>query len=109
MSENPEQSLKVALTFGDPDVPDREKRYYKWYFVHALTGFIGGFGMVVTPVHFEEATLVLPFAMLPGMVAIRQTVEFLRRNDTPGRDLGDHLTGFVIGLVGGAILLQWGI
>jgi len=36
------------------------------------------------------------------MVAVRQTVEFIRRGDTPGRDLGDHLVGFTAGLVAGA-------
>ena len=38
------------------------------------------------------------FALLPILVVARQTVEFLRQNDTPGRDLGDHITGYVVGI-----------
>ena len=41
----------------------------------------------------------LAFALLSILVVARQTVEFLRRNDTPGRDLGDHLTGYFLGIV----------
>ena len=33
-------------------------------------------------------------------VLTRQTVEFLRRNDTPARDIGDHIAGMVLGVAG---------
>ena len=65
--------------------------------LHAGTGFTAAFGMIVAPLATGEAVLVIPFAGLSTMVAVRQTVEFIRRGDTPGRDLGDHLVGFTAG------------
>lgn len=79
-------------------VPPRDWARWWWaYLLHALTGFVASTGMLVAPAYFGDPSIV-PFAMLPVLVAARQTIEFLRRWDTPGRDMGDHLTGFVIGL-----------
>ena len=61
--------------------------------------------MIVAPAYFGDLSIV-PFAMLPLLVVSRQTIEFLRRWDTPGRGMGDHLTGFVIGLLVGLIVAK---
>ena len=67
------------------------------------TGFIAAAGMLVAPVELPElhGLASLPFALLTIMVWVRQTVEFLRRNDTPGRDLQHHMMGYVGGLAVG--------
>ena len=61
--------------------------------------------MLVAPAHFGSLSIV-PFAMLPMLVTARQIVEFVRRRDTPGRDLGDHLTGYVGGLFVGLLAVK---
>ena len=61
--------------------------------------------MLVVPAHFGDLSIV-PFAMLPMLVTARQIVEFVRRRDTPGRDLGDHLTGYVMGLFVGLAMVK---
>ena len=80
-------------------VPPRNWR--KWgyaYLAHATTGAISGAGVgwaigASEPLYFGAlAVIVLSFT--------RQTVEYLRRGDTPGRDMGDSLTGFVCAGVG---------
>ncbi len=95
---------RVVLTFGtSTDLPGRSLREWWWaYLLHGGTGFVAAFGMIVAPLATGEAVLVIPFAGLSAMVGLRQTVEFIRRGDTPGRDLGDHLTGFVFGLIAGS-------
>ena len=65
------------------------------------TGAIAAAGMLIAPVELHELAWI-PFALLTPMVWVRQTVEFLRRNDTPGRDLQHHIMGCVAGLIVGS-------
>ena len=65
------------------------------------TGVIAAGGMLIAPVELHQLAWI-PFALLTLMVWVRQTVEFLRRNDTPGRDLQHHVMGYVAGLVAGS-------
>ena len=77
-----------------PSVPDRNWR--KWglaYIAHAATGALSGAG-VGAALAFTEPAFALSF-LLSVLVMVRQTVEYLRRYDTPGRDLGDHIVGWV--------------
>lgn len=87
-------------------VPPRDWSRWWWaYAAHWCTGFVAACGMLVAPVLAGHLAIV-PFAMLPVLVSVRQIVEFLRRWDTPGRDLGDHLTGFVAGLFVGLLAVK---
>ena len=65
------------------------------------TGTIAAAGMLIAPVELHQLAWI-PFALLTLMVWVRQTVEFIRRNDTPGRDLQHHMIGYVAGLVAGS-------
>ena len=76
------------------------------YASHFITGVIAGLGM---------SLIGWPFATLTAWVGVRQTVEWLNRNvfnkkdwlnqqDTPSRDMMDHMAGLTVGLVGGACI-----
>ena len=71
----------------DP-LPDMDwETWWYAYIAHALTGVITGLGVIF-------GGDVAPYFMsIPVLVVARQTLEFLRRNDTPGRDLGQHMGG----------------
>lgn len=101
----------MTLTDARPIPPRDWARWWWAYLLHALTGLVASSGMLVAPVHYGDLSIV-PFAMLPVLVAVRQALEFARRGDTPGRDLGDHLVGFVVGLFAApaalAGLARWG-
>ena len=84
-------------------VPLQEDDWGKWWYAHvahAATGNIAAAGMLIAPFELHPLAIV-PFAGLTLHVAWRQYVEFLRRNDTPGRDLQWHLIGYVSGLAEG--------
>ena len=70
------------------------------YVAYMATGVIAAAGMLIAPVELHQLAW-MPFALLTLMVWVRQTVEFLRRNDTPGRDLQHHMMGYVAGLIAG--------
>ena len=75
-----------------------ERNWRKWwlgYLAHAATGAMSGAGVGLA-ITTGELSYALTFT-LSFHVMVRQTVEFLRRHDTPGRDLGDHITGYVVG------------
>ena len=76
-----------------------------------FTGAVAATGMIVSAA--SEPIGIVPFAGVTGLVMVRQTVEFLKRRDTPGRDLGDHLIGYVFGLGVGIVLVAadapWGL
>ena len=83
-----------------PPVPPRNWRRWGFaYFAHAATGAIAGAG-----VGFAVGAGYWP-ATLTHLLAIRsdwrQYVEFLRREDTPGRDMGDSIAGYCCGLLAG--------
>ena len=65
------------------------------------TGVIAAGGMLIAPVELHQLAWI-PFALLTLMVWVRQKVEFLRRNYTPGRDLQHHVMGYVACLVAGS-------
>ena len=86
-------------------LPGRDwERWGVAYIAHALTGFISSCGTIIAIDQLEIA-LVIPFVALSALVCWRQYVEFLRRNDTPGRDLGDHIVGYGIGIGVGLLWL----
>ena len=72
------------------------------YPAHVVVGFLAGAGMLLGG---EFIGVWIPFALLLGLVIVRQTVEFVRRNDTPGRDLGQTMAGLILGYAFGAWLL----
>ena len=74
------------------------------YLTHIFVGFAAAFGMVVGPA-LEGPILATPFVMLVVFICVRQTVEFMRRRDTPGRDLQHYMMGYMVGLVAGALSL----
>lgn len=98
------ETTPVILQFGGKNVPPRDRKHAVPYMVHRGTGAFASLGMAIAP-SWGEWHLVVPFAMIPVIVCSRQAIEFLRRGDTPGRDLEDHLTGFCVGLIVAAILL----
>ena len=83
-----------------PLQPENWRRWWFAYLAHMATGAIAAAGMLIAPVELHPVAS-LPFALLTLMVWVRQTVEFIRRNDTPGRDLQHHMMGYVAGLVVG--------
>ena len=76
------------------------------YITHIFVGFAAAFGMVVGPA-LEGAILAVPFVMLVVFICVRQTVEFMRRRDTPGRDLQHYMMGFMGGLIAGVACLPF--
>ena len=75
------------------------KKHWKDYLSHGGTGVIAAAGMLIAPLYFPFPELVfIAFGMVTPAVYARQYIEFLRRNDTPGRDLKHHLMGYVLGL-----------
>ena len=83
-----------------------ERDWGKWgvaYLAHGATGAVASAGSIISIVE-GPFLLFLPFLFLSGLVCWRQYVEYLRRNDTPGRDLGDHIVGYGIGI---GIGLAW--
>ena len=82
-------------------LPERNWRRWWWaYGLHGATGCIAAGGTTIAVSHGEVA-LAAPFLWLSAMVLWRQYLGFLRKNDTPGRDVGDHMIGFVLGLAAG--------
>ena len=90
----------MTLRWKTPLQPENWRRWWFAYLAHMVTGAIAAAGMLIAPVELHELAW-LPFALLTLMVWVRQTVEFLRRNDTPGRDLQHHMMGYVAGLIAG--------
>ena len=88
-------------------LPPGEWKHICGYVSHFATGFIAAAGMIIAPAWEGEAVLVVPFGLLTAAVLTRQTVEFMRRGDTPGRDLHHHIMGFVAGLGTGLAALAW--
>jgi len=111
---NPETYLEDAPPAGANLVhvvqPRRDLPAGSWrehtvpYFTHIFVGFAAAFGMVVSPA-LEGPILAVPFVMLFVFICVRQTVEFMRRRDTPGRDLQHYMMGYMVGLIAGALAL----
>ena len=86
--------------------PIPKRNWHKWgvaYVSHMTTGAIAQCGAVL------GAALIDPFLLtavaIHLLVIARQGLEFMRRNDTPGRDLMDHIIGAVIGWGAAAAIL----
>ena len=86
--------------------PVPARNWGKWwyaYIAHFATGAISGAG-VGAAISTGNPIYALAF-LVSVLVQVRQTIEFLRRFDTPGVDLGDHLAGFVCaGLITAGVL-----
>ena len=96
----------TTVRFAGEPVKARDwEKHWVGYLTHWATGFIAATGMLTIPVWQAESVLVTPFLALSLLVGIRQSVEFLRRGDTPGRDIGDHIRGFGVGIATGVVLL----
>ena len=79
------------------DAPVPQRNWRKWcfaYAAHFLTGVISGFGLGLACGGYLPGAFAGSVSLL---VFTRQTVEYMRRNDTPGRDMGDHLAGVLTG------------
>ena len=104
--ESKESVQQVEVRFGGKKLEARDwEKHALPYIVHFMTGLIASTGMMLVTVWQGKPELVVPFFGLSLLVISRQTVEFLRRGDTPGRDLGDHIRGFAIGLVLSVIVI----
>ena len=102
MSNRP--SVKQAQKRWDVPVPKENWKKWWWaYSAHFATGAIAGAGLAY------GGDVAPYFVIIPALVVCRQTVEFLRRNDTPGRDLAHHMTGFIIALCVVAATTQLGL
>ena len=80
-------------------IPARD--WGRWWLAYAAHGGTGALAMLLILSGQPVAGCLVTLAVLT-----RQTVEFLRRNDTPARDIGDHITGMVLGAAG---YVAWGI
>ena len=91
-------------------VPLQKLDFKKWwyaYIAHGLMGFICSAGTLTFALgltwfgaEFPQVPLaIVAFAPVTFYCFFRQTVEFMRRNDTPGRDMEHHLIGYVVGLL----------
>ena len=79
----------------DAPVPQRDWRRWGFaYAAHFATGSISGFGLGLACGGYLPGAFAGSISLL---VFTRQTVEAWRRNDTPGRDMGDHLAGVLLG------------
>ena len=86
------------------ELPPRDWGEYGWcYLAHGATGAISGAGLgvaIVGAILVSPVYLAAAFAALTSLLVFwRQTTEFIRRNDTPGRDMGDHIVGWCVGLL----------
>ena len=77
---------------------DNLKRYWREHTAHVSIGAFAG------PL---ATTLDEPVAagLVMGMVGIRQTLEYLKRDDTPGIDLAYYIGGLLAGVAAGAFVL----
>ena len=101
----PEGAQVVHVVHPRRDLPKGDlKKHGIDYAVHFLVGFAAALGMLVGPA-LENAVVAVPFVMLVVFICVRQTVEFMRRRDTPGRDLQHYMMGYMGGLGIGALLL----
>lgn len=90
-----------------PVPPRNWRRWGGAYAAHFMTGLIAGFGVGfaagATPAAGNPLYLAAALSQLLSIRSdLRQTVESIRRNDTPGRDMGDSIAGWCIGLLSGA-------
>ena len=67
------------------------KRHWTSQLAHFLVGLLAG--RLLTSRRWAAAG-----AVLMGMVAVRQGLEFAKRKDTPGIDLSYHISGLVTGI-----------
>ena len=81
------------------------KKWWVAYISHMGTGAIASIGILLSPKYLHPLAI-LAFILLPVLVVCRQTLEFLRRNDTPGRDLKHHLMGYTLGIAIGVIIIR---
>ena len=71
------------------------KRYWKEHLVHISTGALAGWCLATG--HPAAGAGIL------GMIWVRQSLEYMKRHDTPGIDLAYHLGGLVLGTVAGLL------
>lgn len=92
-------------------VPVPKVDFRKWwygYLGHGLEGAIAAVTMVVGPFLWPGigAYLFGTGALLFGGSIIAQWLGFLRKNDTPGRDVHHIIIGFILGLLASGIVLE---
>ena len=81
-------------------IPPREWKYVPSYIGHALQGALVVVGIVV-----GGPWMILALVSAVGY-AVYQGLEFAKRRDTPGRDMGDWMGGLYL-LTGLVVLLVW--
>ena len=72
------------------------RQYWKEQLTHAVVGLTAG---LLLTLGYPTAGLVVM-----GTVAVRQGLEFAKRNDTPGIDLAYHLIGLLSGIGIGVLI-----
>ena len=97
----------VRIRWKDPVPPRDWKRWGFAYAAHFTTGVISGLGPVLGAL-LGQPTLTASI-ILTAAVCARQGLEWGRRNDTPGRDIGDHIIGLALTLAVGfvAVYSKW--
>ena len=92
----------VRIRWKDPIPPRDWKRWGLAYAAHFTTGLLSGAGLVLTALG-APAVIAATLAVTAAVCA-RQGLEWGRRNDTPGRDVGDHLIGLAL-MVSAAVVI----
>ena len=65
------------------------KRYWKEQITHTVVAALGTVCLLIAPLRWAGAALL-------AFIGIRQTLEFQKRNDTPGIDLAYHMLGIIL-------------
>ena len=114
-NDQPNSNIPTGTRWQQP-IPARDwRRWGGAYAAHFMTGMIAGFGVgFAAGAVGSSGNAKYGFAALSHLLSIRsdirQTVESIRRNDTPGRDMGDSIAGWCIGLLSGtAVGAVWGM
>ena len=83
-------------------IPDRQWKYLPSYVGHALIGFSTSIGIIYGGVWRTLAIVGIAIQL------VYQYVEFLRRRDTPARDVADMTAGYYLGIGAVALMLWFG-
>lgn len=106
-SENPplEEQEKIVKERWKIPIPKPDWGvWWKEYLTKYVCGFICGGGAVYATDRFGFEYAVV-FLILPFIHVSRQALEFMRRNDTPGRDLEYFVTGMYLGIISSVLYL----
>ena len=88
-------------------IPPRQWRYAPHYLCHAAVGALVALGILTAPEVHDPVAVYAVFA--GSSFLIYQCIEFLRRGDTPARDIADFMVGLLLAGAGyAAYEALWG-